>query len=176
MTEVVYKNKWFNVTRETVGDPGSEHEYFSVQRSNEAAVILPVTQSGEFVLVKQYRPPVGRDVLEAPAGLVDPGEAPRDAARREMREETGYDLDSGLRLYEVGKYLSSPGLTGEPSTAFIALDCVVDEYPLSPDSNEKIEVVKIPANINSFVGIEDLKTFALIQYYLNNKGRLFHGA
>ena len=82
-------------------------------------------------------------------------------------------MDAGLRLYEVGKYYSSPGLTGEPSTAFIALDVIPDEYPLSPDANEKIEVVKLPANINSSMGIEDLKTFALINYYIANKAGLF---
>lgn len=86
----------------------------------DAVAIVPVTNDGEVILVRQYRHAVGRYELEIPAGLLDiDGERPRDAADRELTEETG--MAAG-RLTEVLHFCNSAGWTGETTTVFVARD------------------------------------------------------
>ncbi|MBA3532984.1 MAG: NUDIX hydrolase, partial [Ardenticatenales bacterium] len=71
----------------------------------------------QVVMVKQYRAPVEEEVLELVAGHVDEGESPLEAARRELREETGFAAEEWT---ELGTLYSSPGFTDERATIFIA--------------------------------------------------------
>lgn len=88
-----------------------------------AVVIVPVEADGSSGwrtwLVRVRRPATGGSLVEAPAGLVDPGESPLQAAGRELREECG--LDAGL-LEELGAAWSSPGFTDERIHLFLATD------------------------------------------------------
>lgn len=89
----------FEVERSIARSPvdQTEHEYFRV-RSPDWAQIVPVTPEGEVVMVRQYRHGASKQVLEIPGGLVEPGEAPVDAAIRECLEETGYAAESVVGL------------------------------------------------------------------------------
>lgn len=94
---------------------GADGRWEFVRRVNgvEAAVILPLTDAGEVVLVEQFRPPLGQHCVELPAGLVGdqtPGEDPFDSARRELLEETGFEA---AHWENIGKFASSPGMVGE---------------------------------------------------------------
>jgi ADP-ribose pyrophosphatase len=100
--------------------------WFFVERPNARAVvtIVPVTQDGRLVLVEQFRPPVGRHVVELPAGLVgdEPGRADEGleaAARRELIEETGYDA---RRLIPIAEGATSPGVVNEIASFFLATE------------------------------------------------------
>lgn len=79
---------------------------FHVLEYPDWACVLPLTEAGEAVLVEQYRHSVGTVSLEFPAGVIDPGESADAAARRELREETGYAARSWRRL---GKLAVEPG-------------------------------------------------------------------
>jgi 8-oxo-dGTP pyrophosphatase MutT (NUDIX family) len=68
---------------------GEEH-VFNVAQSPDGVAVIALTDDGRLVMVEQYRNPLARVTLELPAGIVDPGERPEDAAARELREETGY--------------------------------------------------------------------------------------
>jgi 8-oxo-dGTP pyrophosphatase MutT (NUDIX family) len=84
----------------------------------------------ETLLVEQYRPPVGRVTVEFPAGLIDAGETPQDAALRELREETGFVGEKCKIVPQVSREVCmSPGLTDE------SLHCVLVEVDLNNPYN-----------------------------------------
>ena len=87
-----------------------------VVEHSPAVCILPVDGQGRVYLVRQYRHAVGQMILEAPAGLMEPGETPEQAAERELREETG----AKGKLTFLGQYLSSPGFCEEVVNLFLA--------------------------------------------------------
>ncbi len=102
-----------------------------------AVVVLPV--DGEYVyLERQWRPSVGRWLIEAPAGTLEEGESPEDCALRELREETG--IAAGT-LEPAGKFYSSPGYSTEVLHMFLASDLSVGEP--SPEPGERIEVLRV---------------------------------
>lgn len=100
--------------------PDQEHV---VLESPDVVHILPVLPDGTIVLVRQLRYGAGCEVLQAPAGCIEEGETPEAAARRELREELGYDAARMARVGTPGAF-SSPGVVSERSTFFIAEGCV----------------------------------------------------
>jgi ADP-ribose diphosphatase len=102
--------------------------WFFVERPNAHGVVtvVPVTSDRRIVLVEQFRPPVGRKVIELPAGLVGDeaahaGEELAAAARRELIEETGYDA---RRLISIADCATSPGVVNEIASFFLATELV----------------------------------------------------
>lgn len=99
-------------------------EYVARARGIKAAVILAITPEDEFVLVEQFRIPLGKSCVELPAGLIgdDDGgenEEAATAAIRELEEETGYRAG---RMENLGEFYSSPGMVSECFTLFRAYD------------------------------------------------------
>jgi len=103
---VVSKNNWEYVNRNT--------------SSGNIVSVLAITENKEVVLVEQFRIPVNKYVLECPAGLIDDGEEPLVAIKRELLEETGYISNNWKQIYTSPK---SPGIISEIEYAFIATDC-----------------------------------------------------
>ena len=101
----------------------------------DAVVVLPIDQSGRALLVRQYRYPIGKDLLEAPAGGIDPGEAPDQAAQRELQEEIGHRAG---RLDPLGGFWTAPGFCTEYMYTYLARD--LSESSLAPDEDEDIAV------------------------------------
>ncbi len=128
-----------------------------------AVVILAVDQKENVILVRQYRHPAGRELLEVPAGMLEPEEDPLHCARRELAEETGL---GGSSWRSLGHCYSSPGFCTEIFHFF----AVKDLHPASgePDEDEELHVVRIPlaeARRMALTGvITDAKTLiALLQ-------------
>ena len=90
---------WLRVYREQVRLPSERiiDDFYRVVLPDFAAVV-PVTATGEIVLVRGYKHGLGRATLSVPAGLIHPGEPPLDAARRELLEETGYEAAEWKKL------------------------------------------------------------------------------
>ena len=101
----------------------------------DAVVVLAFDDTGRIAFVRQWRAPVERPLLELPAGRIDPGELPSEAARRELREEVG--LEPG-RLDAAHEFYVAPGWATEYLYGFVARDCA--EAPLPPDEDEELLV------------------------------------
>jgi 8-oxo-dGTP pyrophosphatase MutT (NUDIX family) len=112
--------------------------YYVVERP-DAAIIFPLTREEEVVLVRQYRPPLQRMELGLPAGLVEEGERPEAAARRELLEETGF---SGGEWELLGSLASSPSLKDNWAYLFLARGVEEISAP-DPDEHELLEMVKV---------------------------------
>ena len=154
---------------------GVKRKWEAVSRTSAAgaALIIPrIVPDDQFVLIRQFRPPAGKLVLEFPAGLIDPGEDAASAAVRELSEETGY---SGKVISCLPPGNSSPGMSGETVTLVtmeIDGNYYKDHAPVAhPEENESIEVFTVPrSELVQFlesqraqgVGIDaKLQTFAL---------------
>lgn len=114
-----------------------EREYI---RHNGAVAVLPLTDAGEVICVRQYRYAVGSVLTEIPAGKLDRiDEDPREAALRELREETGATCE---RLTHLGVYLGSPAILNERIDLYLAEGLTFGEQDL--DEDEFLDTVRIP--------------------------------
>lgn len=140
-TERLIETPYFTLRSDALRLPGGaiKDPYYVVERP-DAAIIFPLTDEGEVVLVRQYRPPLERMELGLPAGLVEKGEEPEAAARRELLEETGY---SGGEWVSLGSLASSPSLKDNWAYLFLARGVEETAAP-DPDEHELVEVVKAP--------------------------------
>ncbi|MDF2701833.1 MAG: hydrolase [Rubrobacteraceae bacterium] len=140
-SERLLETPYFALRSDRLRLPGGavKDPYYVVERP-DAAIIFPLTGEGEVVLVRQYRPPLERMELGLPAGLVEEGEKPEAAARRELLEETGY---SGDQWEPLGSLASSPSLKDNWAYLFLARD-VEESAPPAPDEHELVEVVRAP--------------------------------
>jgi ADP-ribose pyrophosphatase len=100
------------------------------------AYVLPLLADGRVVLIRQYRPIVGAELWELPAGTIEVGEPPETCARRELIEEAGYEAG---RLEPLGEALADPGLTDERIFLFVARELRPVSREL--DTDEHIQVV-----------------------------------
>lgn len=98
-----------------------------------AVMIIPrMIPSGDLILVRQFRPPAGRYMIEFPAGLMEPGEAPEVTAMRELYEETGYE---GTVDSVVPAAYNSPGMSGETMT-LVQMSIEAARYPVPPCNHQ----------------------------------------
>ena len=131
----VYSCKLFRVTEDEAVDARTGfHIRRSVVRHAGSAVMMAVDNKKRILLVRQYRLPAEADLWELPAGRLDPGEKPLEAARRELAEETGYKARHWKKLVS---FWVSPGYVQEKMTIFLATD--LTEGTATPMDDERIE-------------------------------------
>jgi ADP-ribose pyrophosphatase len=105
-TEPVFDGKLLHVRRDTVRLPDGTLATREYIVHPGAVLIIPVLSDGSLVIVRQFRYPLERILIEFPAGKLDPGEAPLTTAQRELREETGYIAARWQRLGRVHAVVS----------------------------------------------------------------------
>ena len=120
--------------------PNSMECEFGIIRHPGAALAVPITDSGEVVILRQYRFACSRRILEFPAGTLELGESPLESIKREVQEESGY---SAKRWDNLGEMLPCPGYSDETIHLFLARDLTKLEKKPEGDADEDIEVLKI---------------------------------
>jgi len=138
--EYLYKSPWCAFRVDAVELPGGARIEYGVLESGGFAAVVPVTNGGNLVLVRQWRQPLDAFTLELPSGGVDSGEEPGYAAGRELFEETGYRAEGLEHLTSVH---TSTGRSTEVCHLF-RCKAVRDERGPHSEPTEFIEVVELP--------------------------------
>lgn len=134
--ERVLDGKVFDVDRDRVLLPHGREVTLDVVRHPRSVVLLPVPEPGHIILIKQYRYAVNRWLWELPAGSVNPGEEPEDAARRECHEEIGQVPETIVR---VSTLYPTPGYCDEEMLFFRVSGLGESDAPVAVDEDEDIE-------------------------------------
>jgi ADP-ribose pyrophosphatase len=160
----VFQGRIFTAQIETLTLPNGVEMKAEIVRHPGSVVIVPVTDAGEIILVRQYRPAIGRRAWELPAGTLKDGEDPQRAALRECHEEIGL---IPARLERLGSFFPTPGYCDEEMNFFRATGLRTpgtQDAAAQPDEDEDLEprpfaVDALKAMIKSGE-IIDLKTVA----------------
>lgn len=135
----VYKGKIFTVVEDTIQFEDGKTAQWDLVMHNGAAAIVPLTEAGEVILVKQYRNAEDGSVLEIPAGKLEKGEDPLECAKRELEEEIGYRSD---HIQEVCKMYTAVGFSDEKLHLYVATN--LQEGKQNLDEDEYIQIEKYP--------------------------------
>src|SRR5213083_165780 len=125
----VFSGRVFNVSVDTVREADKTYIREVVHHPG-SAVILPAFQDGTIALVRQYRHPAVRYLLELPAGTLNDKERPEEGAARELEEELG--LVAG-NLEKISEFFVSPGFCEEKMWLYLATDLKETKQQLEPD-------------------------------------------
>ena len=125
----------------------SAHFSYSVISAPDWVNILAITAEKEIVMVRQFRPGTEEITLELPAGVIDPGESPLNAAKRELLEETGMQSTNWVSL---GRCSSNPALMNNHTYLFLAMDAVQAAVPI-PEESGPLELSLVSEE--SFLGL-----------------------
>lgn len=132
-SEIKYKGKILNLRVDTVQSVNGESTREIIEHSG-GAVVLPLLPNKNVVMIRQFRKPIERDVLEIPAGKIEQGESPENTAFRELREETGY-VAKNMTL--LTKMYPTVGYSEELLYIYLATDLEPGETDF--DKNEDID-------------------------------------
>ena len=138
-SERIYEGKTLNLRVDTVRFDDGRQAKREVVEHGGAVAIVPVDRNGNIVLVRQFRGPVGDELLEVPAGMMNVDEDPDAAVQRELQEETGFRAE---RIRRLTGFWVAPGYTTEFIHVYLAEGLV--ESPLDADEDEAIDLETYP--------------------------------
>ena len=168
--QVVFQGRRFRVERTEQRQPDGRTRVLEAIRHPGAAVILPILDDGRIVLIKNQRHAIGRELLELPAGTLDPHELPEQCALRELKEETGY---TAQLIEPLIWFYSSPGICDEQMHTFVAQKLEPGRTKL--DEGEEIQLwpLTYEAALAAIADgrIVDAKTIVSLLYYDWRRGR-----
>ena len=136
-SEKIYKGAIINLRRDKVTVQGGT-SYREIIEHNGGAVIAALTEDKKLVMVRQYRKPADKVMLEVPAGKIDPGEKPLEAAVRELKEETGYTAE---KVEFLTQFYPSVGYSEEVLYLYLCTGLIPGETNF--DENEAIDIEEV---------------------------------
>ena len=160
-SELKFSGKIITVRRDDVQLPSKQMGFREVVEHPGGVVIVPIIDDNKVILIKQWRYSINQELIELPAGKLEPGEDPYKSALRELREETGYTTDA---LDELGYAFSTPGFCTEKlyfyrakNLRFVGTDLDDGEViePFIVDAKELFDLIKNGK-------IHDAKTIAAV--------------
>ena len=135
----IFNGAVFAVDRDRLLEESGVEIVREVVRHPGGAGALPLFDDGRVALVRQYRHPARRELLEIPAGRIEDGEAPETCAAREVEQEIGFRAG---RIEKLAEFYSTPGFCEEKLYVYLATDLTPASQAL--DDDELIEVVYLP--------------------------------
>ncbi len=138
-TRTLFDHPGVKIVIDTLEHNGKRRRYFYLAGPTNAVATVGLTKTGEIILTRQYRHPVGKVIYDLPAGRLNPGESPLEGARREFEEETGFYPD---RIEKLGYYNQFPGALRASTTLFFASDLRPTHQHL--DEGEELDIVLKP--------------------------------
>lgn len=139
--EIKYKNRWIEVVEDQVvcdGKPG----IFGVIKTNNASSVLPIDDEGNVYLNFEYKYGANKEIYTNPGGFIEPGEDPLVAAKRELKEESGFTAREWISLGEVLSYAS---ISDSKYHIYIAKGLELGETNF--DEHERIKTIKMPLKL-----------------------------
>jgi ADP-ribose pyrophosphatase len=160
--ERLYHGRIFDLIVEEVEDPPGNIRKCEIVSHLGGSVVIPLFKNGDILLVRQYRYPFKKFVLEAPAGKLEPIEDPLIAAKRELQEETGYRAETFEKLTAI---YTTPGFCNEVLHIYLATGVKKSEHGQHLDEGEQsltVEFIPLSTVVEMVVSgeIGDSKTIA----------------
>ena len=167
-SRVIFEGRAVRLRVDTVKASGGRQTTREIVEHADCIAVVAVDNEDNVLLVRQFRKPVEKELLEIPAGGIDEGEDAATAVKREMQEETGF-LPQKLEL--LGGFYSAPGWATEYLYLYLATDLTPGR--LYAEDTDEIEVVRVPvADVPGLITsgkIEDSKSVAGLLMYLERR-------
>ncbi|MDD3677976.1 MAG: NUDIX hydrolase [Dehalococcoidales bacterium] len=164
-SKIAFNGEILNVRVDEIRLPGGRKSTREIIEHSDAVAVVPIDRNGNMILVRQYRRGAAKDLLEIPAGCVEPGENPEETVKRELQEEIGYLPN---KITSMGGFYASPGYNTEYLYLYLATELVPAK--LHAEDTDSIEVVPVPIkSITDYIKsgkICDAKSVAGILYYM----------
>ena len=167
-SQLIYDGRAVRLRVDTVQMAGGRETTREIVEHSDCVAIIAIDAGDNVLLVKQFRKPVDKELLEIPAGGIEAGEDPEDCVRRELREESGY---LPRKLERLGGFYSTPGYCTKYLHLYLATD--LTPSPLQAEDTENIKLIPVPiSQISSLItsgSICDAKSIAGLLTFLEYK-------
>ncbi len=140
-SQLIYQGRAVRLRIDTVQTTSGRETSREIVEHSDCVAIIAIDADDNVLLVRQFRKPVEKELLEIPAGGIDPNEDPPQCVRREMREETGYLPQNVERL---GGFYAAPGYCTEYLHLYLATDLTPSQ--LYAEDTESISLVRVPVS------------------------------
>ena len=169
MEKDIYSGKIFEITQRTVSLPNGKSALRDIVHMRGAAAVLPLTDDGRILFVRQFRAAAQINMLEIPAGMIDPGEEPLQCAVRELEEETGYKA-TGMEF--MLRFHPGAGYNTEVLHLYLAKGLTPGTRHLDEDEFVTVEAYDLATALRWIDEgvITDAKTIIALLFYTRTQG------
>ncbi len=144
-SETAFKGKVLSVKKDEITLPNGKTAFREVVLRGDATAVVPIDKDGNIILVRQYRHPALKELLEIPAGMLEEGEDPEICAIRELEEETSFKAE---KLIHLTTMYPAVGFCTEKIYIYLAKDLTQGEFNLDEDEFISVEKYSLEEAIN----------------------------